>query len=120
MTRISPYSEDAPGISGEPVEDDRIPKRVADLMERWEQDPLVLAAAADHVTGETSWSDTLPEDIAALMIGHPDDQSVRDLRFVEDLRGRVMACLRKWAEAQAEAESANWIPWREELRRRMK
>lgn len=85
---------------------DPIAERAGVLFNDSLQDALKLAEAAEHVTGFTTWSDHLPQDVASVMLGHPDDQAARDLRFMADLRQRVYDRLREMAQEQAESEAA--------------
>lgn len=84
---------------------DLIAERAGVLFADWQQDALKLAEAAEHVTGATSWCDHLPQDLAGVMLGHPDDQAARDLRFMDDLRQRVTERLREMAMEQADNEA---------------
>jgi hypothetical protein len=101
---ISAFTHNAPGLYGPPAEDP-IAERAGELFLDFQQDALKLAEAAEHVTGATSWCDHLPQDVASVMLGHPDDQAARDLRFMADLRQRVTDRLRVMAHEQAESEA---------------
>lgn len=110
----------APGLYGPPDEDDRVSNRAEELATEWLQDSLRLAEAADHVMGWTSYAEHMPQSVAGAMLGHPGDQTVRDLAFMRELRGRVEERVREKAQEQAEKESANWPSWRDVQRNRLR
>lgn len=102
----------------EPEHDTRISDRAAELVLAWGQDRLLLAVAAEHVLGFTSWADHAPRDLAGAMLGDERDQDARDLAFMRDLRARVTQRLENVANEQAEKESATWPSWSSVLRMR--
>lgn len=90
--------------SESPREDARANRREAirEALEReWLASPDKLKDAAEEVIG---WGyDDMPLDLAAAMLGHPDDQDKRDLRFMAALRQKVEALI--GANARMEADN---------------
>jgi len=98
--------------SAAPEDDARAERRdeIRQELERaWLASPEKLTDAAEEII---YWGyDDMPQDLAAAMQGHPDDQDKRDLAFMRQLRLKVTALI--GANARLEADTQEEREWQE-------
>lgn len=98
------YDNAAPGDDTRAERRDEIRQ---ELEAAWLADTDKLADAANEIIG---WGyDHMPQDLAAAMVGHADDQDARDLAFMRALRLKVTALI--GANARLEADTQEEREW---------
>jgi hypothetical protein len=124
---VSRYPTKGPGdlpeptnVPGSPAYDDSreewIAERADELFDERMASPEAVTDAVEEVIGFTEFADTLPDDMAAVLMASDAAFEAEAVRFFARLHWRVSKDIRDAAEADAESERDRWEEEQEEMR----
>ena len=104
----SPYYDDS--------REEWIDQRADELADERMASPEAVTDAVEEVIGFTEFADTLPDDMAAVLMAPESSFEAEAARFFSKLYQRVEKDIRDAAEADAESERDRWEEEQEEMR----
>ena len=104
----SPYYDDS--------RDEWIAERADEMADERMASPEAVAEAVEEIIGFTEFADTLPDDMAAVLMASDAAFEAEAVRFFARLHKRVEQDIRAEAETDAESERDRWEEEQEEMR----
>lgn len=109
------YDNASPDESGD-ARDEWIDERATALFDQRIADHDAVTEAVEELIGFSDWTDTLPADMAAVLVASEAAFEAEAVRFFVNLIKRVRKDIRDVAEAEAEAERDRWEDEQAEMR----